>query len=305
MKDILVVGSINMDLVINVDEMPKKGQTILGENFNQIPGGKGANQAVAVARLGGNVAMIGKVGQDNFGNKLIQTMNSDGVDTSFIKSEKDISTGVALITVDRSGENSIVVAPGANYEIEKKDIDKAKKLIEYSKIVITQLEIPIEIVEHTLSKAKENGKYTILNPAPAQVLDRDIIKNIDLLTPNETELEILSGISIKNEEDIRKAAQKLIDLGIKELIITLGDSGCIYVNKNTFKKYDAYKVVPVDTTGAGDSFNAAIAVGLSHEKDIDEIIDFALKVGALAVTKEGAQSSLPYIDEVLDFKGRY
>lgn len=305
MKDILVVGSINMDLVINVDEMPKKGQTILGENFNQIPGGKGANQAVAVARLGGNVAMIGKVGQDNFGNKLIQTMNSDGVDTSFIKSEKDISTGVALITVDRSGENSIVVAPGANYEIEKKDIDKAKKLIEYSKIVITQLEIPIEIVEHTLSKAKENGKYTILNPAPAQVLDRDIIKNIDLLTPNETELEILSGISIKNEEDIRKAAQKLIDLGIKELIITLGDSGCIYVNKNTFKKYDAYKVVPVDTTGAGDSFNAAIAVGLSHEKDIDEIIDFALKVGALAVTKEGAQSSLPYIDEVLDFKGGY
>ena len=305
MKDILVVGSINMDLVINVDEMPKKGQTILGENFNQIPGGKGANQAVAVARLGGNVAMIGKVGQDNFGNKLIQTMNSDGVDTSFIKSEKDISTGVALITVDRSGENSIVVAPGANYEIEKKDIDKAKKLIEYSKIVITQLEIPIEIVEHTLSKAKENGKYTILNPAPAQVLDRDIIKNIDLLTPNETELEILSGINIKNEEDIRKAAQKLIDLGIKELIITLGDSGCIYVNKNTFKKYDAYKVVPVDTTGAGDSFNAAIAVGLSHEKDIDEIIDFALKVGALAVTKEGAQSSLPYIDEVLDFKGRY
>ena len=305
MKDILVVGSINMDLVINVDEMPKKGQTILGENFNQIPGGKGANQAVAVARLGGNVAMIGKVGQDNFGNKLIQTMNSDGVDTSFIKSEKDISTGVALITVDRSGENSIVVAPGANYEIEKKDIDKAKKLIEYSKIVITQLEMPIEIVEHTLSKAKENGKYTILNPAPAQVLDRDIIKNIDLLTPNETELEILSGINIKNEEDIRKAAQKLIDLGIKELIITLGDSGCIYVNKNTFKKYDAYKVVPVDTTGAGDSFNAAIAVGLSHEKDIDEIIDFALKVGALAVTKEGAQSSLPYIDEVLDFKGRY
>lgn len=305
MKDILVVGSINMDLVINVDEMPKKGQTILGENFNQIPGGKGANQAVAVARLGGNVAMIGKVGQDNFGNKLIQTMNSDGVDTSFIKSEKDISTGVALITVDRSGENSIVVAPGANYEIEKKDIDKAKKLIEYSKIVITQLEIPIEIVEHTLNKAKENGKYTILNPAPAQVLDRDIIKNIDLLTPNETELEILSGISIKNEEDIRKAAQKLIDLGIKELIITLGDSGCIYVNKNTFKKYDAYKVVPVDTTGAGDSFNAAIAVGLSHEKDIDEIIDFALKVGALAVTKEGAQSSLPYIDEVLDFKGGY
>lgn len=305
MKDILVIGSINMDLIINVDKMPKKGQTILGENFNQIPGGKGANQAVAVARLGGNVAMIGKVGQDNLGNKLIQSMNNDGVDTSFIKSEKDISTGVALITVDRSGENSIVVAPGANYEIEKKDIDKAKKLIEYSKIVITQLEIPIEIVKYTLSKAKENGKYTILNPAPAQVLDRDIIKNIDLLTPNETELEILSGISIRNEEDIRKAAQKLIDLGIKELIITLGDSGCIYVNKNTFKKYNAYKVVPVDTTGAGDSFNAAIAVGLSHEKDIDEIIDFALKVGALAVTKEGAQSSLPYIDEVLDFKGRY
>ena len=305
MKDILVIGSINMDLIINVDKMPKKGQTILGENFNQIPGGKGANQAVAVARLGGNVAMIGKVGQDNLGNKLIQSMNNDGVDTSFIKSEKDIPTGVALITVDRSGENSIVVAPGANYEIEKKDIDKAKKLIEYSKIVITQLEIPIEIVKYTLSKAKENGKYTILNPAPAQVLDRDIIKNIDLLTPNETELEILSGISIRNEEDIRKAAQKLIDLGIKELIITLGDSGCIYVNKNTFKKYDAYKVVPVDTTGAGDSFNAAIAVGLSHEKDINEIIDFALKVGALAVTKEGAQSSLPYIDEVLDFKGRY
>lgn len=305
MREILVIGSINMDLVINVEKMPKKGQTIMGKDFKQIPGGKGANQAVAASRLGGNIAMIGKVGQDDFGKRLISKMISDGVDTSYIGKLEGVPTGVALINVDKTGENSIVVVPGANYEVDTRDIDRAEKLIEKSKIVIIQLEIPIETVRYALKKAKGKGKYTILNPAPAQVLDKDIIENVDLLTPNETELEILSGIIIEDDEDIKRGAQKLINLGVKELIVTLGKKGCIYVNKNTFKKYAAYKVVPVDTTGAGDSFNGAIAVGLSQGRKIDEVIDFALKVGALTVTKEGAQSSLPYINEAVNFKEEY
>lgn len=303
MADIVVVGSANVDLVANVSKMPRKGETVIGSDFNQITGGKGANQAVAIARLGGKVAMIGKVGNDDFGHKLISGMKLDHINTKFIGKIDGVPTGVALITVDEKGENSIIVIPGANYQVLEEDIEGAKGLIENSHVVMTQLEIPMDTVRYTLKISKGKGKYTILNPAPAQIIDREIIENVDLLTPNETELEILSGVTIKEEEDIKRAVDKLISFGVKELIITLGEKGSIYANDTTFKKYPSYKVTPVDTTGAGDSFNAAIAVGLSQGKSIDEVIDFASKVGALTVTKRGAQSSLPYLEEVLNFKG--
>ena len=302
MKNICVIGSLNMDLVVNVDTMPKPGQTIIGSNFKEVPGGKGANQAVAMARLNGNVSMIGKVGEDGFGQTLINSLKNDKVDTTYIQTTKG-STGVALITVDKNAQNSIVVSPGANFEVKEDDIDNNIEAIKNSDIVVLQLETPLNTIKYALNKAKELNKYTILNPAPAVKLDDEIIKNVDLLTPNETELEIISGVSIETEEDIQKAAQIMIEKGVKELIVTLGSKGSLYINKekSMFKK--AYKVEAVDTTAAGDSYTGALAVALSQDKNIEDAMDFASKVGALSVLKEGAQSSLPTLEDVKNFRG--
>ena len=302
MKNICVIGSLNMDLVVNVDTMPKPGQTIIGSNFKEVPGGKGANQAVAMARLNGNVSMIGKVGEDGFGQTLINSLKNDKVDTTYIQTSKG-ATGVALITVDKNAQNSIVVSPGANFEVKEDDIDNNIEAIKNSDIVVLQLETPLNTIKYPLNKAKELNKYTILNPAPAVKLDDEIIKNVDLLTPNETELEIISGVSIETEEDIQKAAQIMIEKGVKELIVTLGSKGSLYINKekSMFKK--AYKVEAVDTTAAGDSYTGALAVALSQDKNIEDAMDFASKVGALSVLKEGAQSSLPTLEDVKNFRG--
>ena len=302
MKNICVIGSLNMDLVVNVDTMPKPGQTIIGSNFKEVPGGKGANQAVAMARLNGNVSMIGKVGEDGFGQTLINSLKNDKVDTTYIQTSKG-ATGVALITVDKNAQNSIVVSPGANFEVKEDDIDNNIEAIKNSDIVVLQLETPLNTIKYALNKAKELNKYTILNPAPAVKLDDEIIKNVDLLTPNETELEIISGVSIETEEDIQKAAQIMIEKGVKELIVTLGSKGSLYINKekSMFKK--AYKVEAVDTTAAGDSYTGELAVALSQDKNIEDAMDFASKVGALSVLKEGAQSSLPTLEDVKNFRG--
>ena len=302
MKNICVIGSLNMDLVVNVDTMPKPGQTIIGSNFKEVPGGKGANQAVAMTRLNGNVSMIGKVGEDGFGQTLINSLKNDKVDTTYIQTSKG-ATGVALITVDKNAQNSIVVSPGANFEVKEDDIDNNIEAIKNSDIVVLQLETPLNTIKYALNKAKELNKYTILNPAPAVKLDDEIIKNVDLLTPNETELEIISGVSIETEEDIQKAAQIMIEKGVKELIVTLGSKGSLYINKekSMFKK--AYKVEAMDTTAAGDSYTGALAVALSQDKNIEDAMDFASKVGALSVLKEGAQSSLPTLEDVKNFRG--
>ena len=302
MKNICVIGSLNMDLVVNVDTMPKPGQTIIGSNFKEVPGGKGANQAVAMARLNGNVSMIGKVGEDGFGQTLINSLKNDKVDTTYIQTAKG-ATGVALITVDKNAQNSIVVSPGANFEVKEDDIDNNIEAIKNSDIVVLQLETPLNTIKYALNKAKELNKYTILNPAPAVKLDDEIIKNVDLLTPNETELEIISGVSIETEEDIQKAAQIMIEKGVKELIVTLSSKGSLYINKekSMFKK--AYKVEAMDTTAAGDSYTGALAVALSQDKNIEDAMDFASKVGALSVLKEGAQSSLPTLEDVKNFRG--
>ena len=301
MKNICVIGSLNMDLVVNVDTMPKPGQTLLGGNFKEVPGGKGANQAVAMARLGGKVSMIGKVGNDSFGKTLINALNNDNVNTNHIHTA-NCSTGVAFITVDKNAQNAIVVAPGANFELSKDDIDKNIDCIKNSDIVVIQLEIPLEAVKYALQIAKDLNKYTILNPAPAIKLNDDIIKNVDLLTPNETELEIISEMKIESEDDINKAAKKMIEKGIKELIVTLGSKGSLYINEEKSFFKSAYKVEAVDTTAAGDSFTGALAVALSNNKNIAEAMDFASKVGALSVMKEGAQSSLPTLKDVDNFR---
>ena len=302
MKNICVIGSLNMDLVVNVDTMPKPGQTIIGSNFKEVPGGKGANQAVAMARLNGNVSMIGKVGEGGFGQTLINSLKNDKVDTTYIQTSKG-ATGVALITVDKNAQNSIVVSPGANFEVKEDDIDNNIEAIKNSDIVVLQLETPLNTIKYALNKAKELNKYTILNPAPAVKLDDEIIKNVDLLTPNETELEIISGVSIETEEDIQKAAQIMIEKGVKELIVTLGSKGSLYINKEKSMFKRAYKVEAVDTTAAGDSYTGALAVALSQDKNIEDAMDFASKVGALSVLKEGAQSSLPTLEDVKNFRG--
>ena len=246
--------------------------------------------------------MIGKVGEDGFGQTLINSLKNDKVDTTYIQTSKG-ATGVALITVDKNAQNSIVVSPGANFEVKEDDIDNNIEAIKNSDIVVLQLETPLNTIKYALNKAKELNKYTILNPAPAVKLDDEIIKNVDLLTPNETELEIISGVSIETEEDIQKAAQIMIEKGVKELIVTLGSKGSLYINKekSMFKK--AYKVEAVDTTAAGDSYTGALAVALSQDKGIEDAMDFASKVGALSVLKEGAQSSLPTLEDVKNFRG--
>ncbi|RDY23706.1 ribokinase [Romboutsia maritimum] len=302
MKKICVIGSLNMDLVVKVDTMPKGGQTLIGSDFKEVPGGKGANQAVAMARLGGNVNMIGKVGTDGFGQTLISALKKDKVDTKYVNIE-DGSTGVAMITVDKNAENSIVVAPGANFKVNSDYIDRNIQAINESDIVVLQLETPIETIKYALKKAKELEKYTILNPAPAVKLEDDIIANVDLLTPNETELEILSGIEIKNEDDIKKAAKAMINKGVKELIVTLGSKGSLYINKEDMIFKKSYKVEAIDTTAAGDSYTGALAVAFASNKSVEDAMDFASKVGALTVTKEGAQSSLPTLEDVANFRG--
>lgn len=298
MEEIVVIGSLNMDLVANVQSMPKVGETVSGSDFYQIPGGKGANQAVAIGRLGGKVNMIGKVGDDGFGEILLDGLKEDKIHTDGLDIEKNTATGVALITVNQEGNNSIVVVPGANGNVSCDDIEKNIEIIEKSQITVFQLEIPLQTVKYALNRAKELGKYTILNPAPAKKLDDDMIKNIDLLIPNETELEVLSGIEIKEKDDFIKAAKMLVEKGVKELIVTMGEKGSLYVSRDCIKKFDAYKVNVVDTTAAGDSFIGAISVMLSKKEKIEDAIKFASKVGSITVTKKGAQSSLPYLDQV-------
>ena len=302
MKKICVIGSLNMDLVVNVDEMPKKGQTLIGSSFKEVPGGKGANQAVAIARLGGDINMIGKVGSDSFGKTLIEQLKNDNVDTEYVQIE-NCASGVAMITVDKNAENSIVVAPGANFKVLEEDIDKCIDGIKKSDIVVLQLETPLNTIKYALEKSKELGKYTILNPAPAVKLGDEIIRNVDLLTPNETELEILSGVKIETEDDIKKAAHVMIEKGVKELIVTLGSKGSLYINEETMNFKKSYKVEAIDTTAAGDSYTGALAVAFSKNESIEEAMDFASKVGALSVMKEGAQTSLPTLEDVLNFKG--
>jgi ribokinase len=298
---ITVVGSLNMDLVTYTSRMPVIGETIMGKSFKQIPGGTGANQADTIAKLGAKVRMIGCVGCDDMGSTLLESLKNDGVDISMVKMVADIATGIASITVDSAGNNSIIVVPGANNMISPSDIEKSIDIIKDSSVVVAQLEVPIDTVRYAMKAAKQMGKLTILNPAPATELEDELLADVDILIPNDTELEILSGIKVKDEADILRAAQVLLGKGVRELIITLGSKGCMHVNKAGSKIYPAYEVTAVDTTAAGDSFIGAIAVAINEGKSLEEAIYFATAVGALTVTKEGAQSSLPLICEVETF----
>lgn len=295
-KNILVIGSLNMDLVTHVPHLPQPGETIASRKFQKNPGGKGANQAVAAAKLGADVTMIGKVGADEHGELLMNSLREAGVSTVGIRREG--TTGMAFISVSDEGENHIVLVAGANSALRRSDISAMKRIIEESDMIIMQLEIPLEVVRYAVELAVELGKKVILNPAPAQDLPTEMLRHVYALMPNETELEILSGMPTSTEQEIIDAAHHLKSLGIQRIIVTMGDNGSYLINETLHTHIPSYPVQAVDTTAAGDSYVAAFAVGKTQGMADEEAAKFASKVAAITVTREGAQPSLPTWEEV-------
>lgn len=289
MKKILVIGSSNTDMTVKSSHLPAPGETVMGDRFVMGPGGKGANQAVAAARLGGDVTFICKVGRDVFGEKAIEGYRKDNIDTQHIMLS-DQPSGVALILVDGGGENSISVAPGANGDLTPADIESKADIIRSADILILQLEIPMESVEKAVSIAKEAGVYVILNPAPAKRLPVGLLENVSLLTPNQSELEILTGI----KGDVRAGLDALVERGVGEVILTLGSRGSMVYSGDEPVLIPALKVDAVDTTAAGDTFCGALAVAISEVKSLTDAARFATCASALTVQKMGAQVSIPY-----------
>lgn len=299
--NIVVIGSLNMDLVTTSYRFPQKGETIIGTGFKKVSGGKGANQAVSLARLGAKVSIIGCVGKDIFGKELVSSMKKEGINISGIKVLENASTGIASIVV-AEGDNNIIVIPGANKRLNIEDIDKNEEIIKTSDLVILQLEIPIDIACYAIEKAKKYNKKVILNPAPAGDIPKYVYKYIDYITPNETELGLLTGVDVKDEASLKLAMKQLTSMGVGNIITTLGSKGasCL-TDREEIKKYNSFKVNVVDTTGAGDAFNGGLAYSLAKGLSLNESIIFANKVSAISVTRFGAQSGMPYLKEVEGF----
>jgi ribokinase len=295
---ILVIGSSNTDMVIKTEKLPVPGETILGGTFLLNPGGKGANQAVAAARLGGKVTFIAKRGNDLFGNQAMGLFMREGIDTQYIVKDPELPSGVALITVDSAGENSIVVAPGSNGNLLRDDIPA--KVFESGKfgILLLQLEVPLDTVEYCAVNASNNNIKVMLNPAPAQELSENIYKNIWLLTPNETEAEILTGIKVHDIKSSEEAATEFQKMGVRNVIITMGEDGAFVKSESFTGVIPGVKVTAVDTTAAGDVFNGAIAVAISEGKELKEAVIYANRAASISVTRLGAQASAPYRNEV-------
>lgn len=299
MSGILIIGSSNTDMVIKTGKLPAPGETILGGTFLMNPGGKGANQAVAASRLGGKVTFITKLGDDLFGNQTIDLLKQEGIDTKFVVRDPVLPSGVALITVDSTGENCIVVAPGANGNLKPEDIPDSVFTSGKYKILLLQLEIPVETVEYAATRAYDNGIKVIMNPAPATQLPDTLLKKIWFLTPNEVEAGELTGKTISGISSTKEGAEILIGKGVKNVIITLGEAGA-YVRSDEFTgNIPAVKTVAIDTTAAGDVFNGALAVALSEEMTQKKAVIFASKAAAISVTRMGAQVSAPYRNEIL------
>ena len=298
MPDILVVGSLNTDLVVRAPRFPAPGETISGEDLQVIPGGKGANQAVAAARHGIRVSMLGRVGKDNFGDFLLDNLKSNKVDSQLVQ-RADASTGTAIIVVDENGQNSIVLSAGANGKVSAEEVNTAS-FSDYD-LLLLQLEIPTPAVLSAARRAHENGLRVILNPAPARELPNELISLADYLIPNETELSLLTGLSVNNMNSAEQAARALLAVGAKNVIVTLGSKGALIVTDTQVTHVDSFKVNVVDTTAAGDAFIGGFATALLQDKSLEEAVRYACACGALATTKFGAQPSLPIKEEVESF----
>jgi ribokinase len=298
-KKIVVVGSSNMDMVVKTDHIPEPGETVLSGSFFMNPGGKGANQAVAVARLGGEVLFVSKTGNDVFGKQFSQLFSDEGIDIEYLLSDEDFPSGVALITVDNAGENSIVVASGANANLHSKDMDGALSEIANAGILLVQLEIPMDTVNYVVNYASIHGVKVILNPAPANTLSPELLQCVYILTPNKTEASMISGIEVRDLESAKEAAKAICLKGAQNVVVTMGALGAVICQNGLCSVVDARKVETVDTTAAGDVFNGAIAVAVSEGKSLEDAVDFACEAAAISVTRLGAQASVPYRTELL------
>ncbi len=296
---IVVAGSSNTDMVVKTDHLPLPGETILGGIFFMNAGGKGANQAVAAARLGGQVTFVCKTGNDIFGQQALELFQQEGIKTGYVFTDNNNASGVALITVDNKGENCIAVASGANATLSIEEVQQAEEEIKSAAVVLAQLEIPLQTVIYVAGIASKNNIPFVLNPAPACSLPDELYQNISIITPNETEAEMLTGIKIKDDESAINAGRKLIEKGVKTAVVTLGAKGAMMVTNNNSLLINAPIVNAIDTTAAGDVFNGALCVALAESKSLKEAVVFACKAASVSVTRLGAQASAPYLEELL------
>lgn len=296
---ILVIGSSNTDMIVKADRIPLAGETVLGGEFLTAPGGKGANQAVAAARAGGEVVFIARVGNDGFGKQALAGFAKEGIDTEHVITDAVAPSGVALIVVAKNGENSIAVAPGANRKLSREDIENAKALFSRVALVVMQLETPLEAVQAAADLAESAGTPIILNPAPASALPLELLRKLTVLTPNETEAELLTGIKIESFDDAGRAASVFRAMGVQTVAITLGARGAFVATDDRMFTVPAFRVDAVDTTAAGDTFNGALAVALAEGEPIESAVHFANAAAAISVTRLGAQPSVPRREEIL------
>lgn len=301
MSKIIVIGSSNTDMVIKAPHLPKPGETVLGGTFFMNPGGKGANQAFAAAKLGGDVVFLSKLGKDIFAEESLVNFKKAGINTDLILFDKRAPSGIALINVDNKGQNSITVAPGANAALGKEDIDNNLKAILEADYILVQLEIPIETVEYIIEISKKHRKKLVLNPAPANSLKKETFNRLFAITPNETETEILTGVQINHQERLEHAGRIFLEWGVLHVIITLGAKGALYMSKEKTKYIEGYKVNALDTTAAGDIFNGALVSGMAGGMKMEEAIVYANKAAAISVTRMGAQASAPDSNEMNNF----
>jgi ribokinase len=297
-NSILVIGSSNTDLIIKMDRIPKSGETVVVGEFSSAAGGKGANQAVGAARAGGAVVFVGRLGRDSFGENAIAGLSADGINVDYVVRDDTRPSGLAFIFVGNRGENSIAVASGANAELSPADVRKARSVFGQAAVLLLQLEIPLKTVRAAIELATAARVPVILNPAPAQPLPADLLKALYLLTPNETEAEILTGMPMSNEAGAARAAQKLLDRGVQNVIITMGARGAFVANAGVRQLVPGHRMKAVDTTAAGDVFNGTLAVALAEGKPLLEAARFACAAAAISVTRLGAQTSAPTRREI-------
>lgn len=302
---VVVVGSYNTDLTIKTGKIPRPGETIIGGIFSEGGGGKGANQAVAAVRAGADVSFIARVGNDVLGKEGIQRLTEERIDTRYVFRDADVATGVAFIVVDERGENSIVVASGANARLSLTDIDKAKDEISSAAVLLVQLESPLDAVRAAIKRSHDNGSIVIMNPAPAQPLEKSLLKEIDIITPNKVEAEMITGIKVTDEESLRSVSQKFFELGINTVLVTLGSKGIFVGSRNSMELIPAFKVRAVDSTGAGDVFSGSLAAFLSEGMSVDEAAKMANASASISVMRMGAMASAPTRKEIEGFISTY